>query len=471
VFVVVNVNGVAAVPGAIELVPPPAAGSITFNGADNPFLKAVAPNTVVPTTSAYPGNCTNFGPRSDLSADVALEPVGTVIATTTGQKTGFRLTPLDCGAMAVVRITVSGTVRTFVIPQDANVNGIPDILEAVTCPSTAPCPTGREDNDVGPVAGSPVGDGLAAFDEYRCCIVSGEFQPADPRRRDFFVHIANPQCLPSPPAGTDLATYFLGSTQSLLGGGPKVFPTDQTPLTANLATVLSASQVHLLGHRPGLTSYKTDEWVDNFVSYSDRTGFVYDPATDGPISDRQINRNALYPIVDAATGRRVQKGLRIVECLDASTLTTLGFASIGNLNGVGAGHGNAVIYSQRVAQYVTNLVVQGEGRALRYFGFASGSWIALFTSGRPPGQPDIDLVVSKALQFYTSMEGGHAGRLTPTVEGTRRTSYGYHHAPGTGSNLDQSIINTRDKSTSGFNSFYIPLFYNGSDLSNFRLKD
>jgi hypothetical protein len=471
VFIVVNVNGVATVPASIQLVPPPTPANIVFNGTDNPFLKAVPPNTVVPTTSAYPGNCMNFGSPTDLSADATLDTAGTIIATVTGQKTGFRLTPLDCGAMAVVRVTVGTTLQTFIVPQDSNVNGIPDVVEAIICPLTSPCPTGREDNDAGPVAGSPVGDGIAAFDEYRCCIVSGEFQPADPRRRDLFVHIANPQCLPSPPAGTDLTAFFLASTQSLLGGGPKVFPTDRTALTANLANVLSASQVHLLGHRPGLTNYKTNEWVDNFVSFSETTGFVYDLATDGAVSDRQINRNAIYPILDITTGRRIQKGLRIVECLDASTLTTLGFASIGRLNGISAGQGNAVIYSQRIVQYITNLVLQGEGRALRYFAFANGAWTALFVSGRPPAQTDIDLVVSKAMQFYTSMEGGHVGRLTPTTEGSNRTSYGYHHAPGTGSNLDQAIINTRDKSTSGFNSFYIPLFYNGSDLTNFRLKD
>jgi hypothetical protein len=471
VFIVVNVNGAATIPTSIQLVPPPAPANIVFNGTDNPFLKAVSSNTAVPTTSAYPGNCMNFGSPTDLSVDATLDPAGTVIATVTGQKTGFRLTPLDCGAMAVVRVTVGTTLQTFIVPQDSNVNGIPDVLEAIVCPSTSPCPTGREDNDAGPVAGSPVGDGIAAFDEYRCCIVSGEFQPADPRRRDFYVHIANPQCLPAPPPGSDLATYFLSSTQSLLGGGQKVFPTDRTPLTVNLANVLSASQVHLLGHRPGLTNYKTNEWVDNFATYSEQTGFVYDAGTDGAVSDRQINRNAIYPVLDATTGRRTQKGLRIVECLDTSSLTTLGFASIGLLNGTGAGHGNAVVYTQRIVQYITNLVQQGETRALRYFAFVNGAWTVLFVSGRPPAQDAVDLVVSKAMQYYTSMEGGHAGRLTPTVEGTKRTSYGYHHAPGTGSNLDQAIINTRDKSTSGFNSFYIPLFYNGSDLTNFRLKD
>src|SRR5262245_12830740 len=332
VFITVNVNGAATIPTSIQLVPPPPPDKIVFNGTDNPFLKVVPPNTVVPTTSAYPGNCTNYGSRSDLSADATLDPAGIIITTVTGPRTGFRLTPLDCGAMAVVRVTVSNSVQTFIVPRDSNVNGIPDALEATLCPASSPCPTGREDNDAGPVAGSPVGDGLAAFDEYRCCIVSGEFQPADPRRRDFFVHVANPQCLPPPPSGVDLATYFLSSTQSLLGGGPKVFPTDKTALIANLANVLSTAQAHLLGHRPGLTNYKTDEWVDNFLSFSETTGFVYDSATDGAVSDRQINRNAIYPILDVTTGRRVQKGLRIVECLDASNLGTLGFASIGRLN-------------------------------------------------------------------------------------------------------------------------------------------
>ena len=65
------------------------------------------------------------------------------------------------------------------------------------------------------------------------------------------------------------------------------------------------------------------------------------------------------------------------------------------------------------------------------------------------------------------MEMGHSVSLTPSLEGTNRTSYGYHHAPGTGSNLDQTITTKLDKS--GFNNFYIPLFYNSGDQASFQL--
>ena len=74
------------------------------------------------------------------------------------------------------------------------------------------------------------------------------------------------------------------------------------------------------------------------------------------------------------------------------------------------------------------------------------------------------------MKYYVAHELAHSTRLTPTVEGTRQTSYGYHHAPGTGSVMDQTITQKIDKSTSGFNSFYIPSTYNGSDQSSYNLQ-
>ena len=106
-------------------------------------------------------------PARRVQVEALLDPGGTVMATATGSKTGFRLTPHDCGAMAVIRVTAGGAVHTFIVPQDSNVNGIPDVVEAVVCPPSSPCPTGREDTDVGPVIDSPVGDGIAAFDDLR----------------------------------------------------------------------------------------------------------------------------------------------------------------------------------------------------------------------------------------------------------------------------------------------------------------
>src|SRR5438445_680380 len=94
VFVVFNVQGVVTAPTSLALVPPPT--NPVFNGTTNPFL-------VPPKTSAYPGNCTNYG--SDTTADydfnTTAEPV-------TASINGFRLTPRDCGGMAVVSATLNG---------------------------------------------------------------------------------------------------------------------------------------------------------------------------------------------------------------------------------------------------------------------------------------------------------------------------------------------------------------------------
>jgi hypothetical protein len=77
-------------------------------------------------------------------------------------------------------------------------------------------------------------------------------------------------------------------------------------------------------------------------------------------------------------------------------------------------------------------------------------------------------VMSQAMKFYVAHELAHSTRLTPTVEGTNKTSYGYHHAPGTGSVMDQTIVQKVDSKS---NSFYIPSLYNGNDQSNYKIHD
>src|SRR5207245_11645496 len=108
VFVVFNFQGVVTAPSSPPtLVPPPA--NPVFDGTTNTFLSP-------PTTSAYPGNCTNYG--SDTGADYAFSAIAESV---TLSIQGYRLTPNDCGGMAVVRASFSdGHEYTFIVPQDTN---------------------------------------------------------------------------------------------------------------------------------------------------------------------------------------------------------------------------------------------------------------------------------------------------------------------------------------------------------------
>src|SRR5213596_3235551 len=76
----VVVNGATGTPALV----PPAAGPFTFPGTTNPFLLAL-------TTSAYPGQCTNFG--SGTEADFTLESSATTLQTSpTTSVVGYKLT-------------------------------------------------------------------------------------------------------------------------------------------------------------------------------------------------------------------------------------------------------------------------------------------------------------------------------------------------------------------------------------------
>jgi hypothetical protein len=447
VYVTFNVLGLAATPASVALRPPPA--TPVFNGTTNPFL------TLPPTTSAYPGRCTNFGSSTDLTPDYTFSATGTRILNT--PRTGFALTSQDCGGMAVVQATITSPAAAagtylFVIPQDSNRNGIPDIWEAKFCPSNS-CATGQEDADAGPVAGAPTGDGIAAFDEYRGFIVSGVHVPADPRQRDVFVHVVRGQC----------------GSGSFLGGGTQTFPNDGTGLLDSLGTLVPGTQIHLIGQDPSNT---TEEWVDRFVSFSQQTGFQYlSPVTNTitatpPVDDRRINKNAIFPrgITNPVPGGGlIHKGLRLTECLDASASAPLGTTGIGTPTGPDA----SLLYTRRIVNYINLLIDNGAGRALKVFAFQTGNWVS---KTKADGTVDRDFVISQAMKFYASHELAHSLKLTPTIEGTNQVSYGYHHAPGTGSVMDQTIVQKIDKSTTGFNSFYIPSQYNGNDAMSYKTQ-
>lgn len=409
---------------------------IVVNGSTAP-PSLVLPPTATPladrTTSAYPGNCTNFG--TDTGPDFTfntLTPVSTPVGI------GYSLTSNDCGGMAVIQV---GTEK-FIIPRDLNLNGIADSWEATFCPGNT-CPTGKEDLDSS--AGNPAtGDGIAAFDEYRGFIVSGTHVRTDPRQKDLFVHLVNPQCLP--------AASLLTTTTFATG----------IPLFTSVNTLISGNQIHALGYTPNAANGKTDEWFDDFHHYSAADGIRFgDGTTSTPsVDDRWVTRNRVYSTDSAGKPLPRQKGLRIIECLDTSAPSLLGFASLRSPNGLDS---FSIVFTQRVVDYLTNTLgaTCTVAAPCSYSTFQNGVWTTPVTIS----QNDL---IARAIEFYLAMEIGHTIQLTPTVEGTAKTSYGYHHAPGTGSNLDQAIVNKVSSRTG--NTFYIPLLYSTSDQQNFLLK-
>ncbi len=396
----------------------------------------------VPRTSAYPGQCTNFSNPPTLAADFQ---DFTLI--------GSQLTSTDCGGTAVIK--VNGTY-TFVLPKDSDADGMPDIWEDKYCPLSDPtlpdvtCLTNDVDIDTGPVSTSPCCDGIANLDEYRGFIVSGSHIRTDPRQKDLFVHLVNPQC------GID----------SLLGGGTITYPTDGLPLFGNTNTLISATQVHLLGYSPGANHSTTNEWADRFVSYNEATQkFTYDNGTNSPPQDdRQINKNALFPKPDIFTGSTIQRGLRITECLAPEvvdpTHPILGSAGWGSANGPD----NALIYTKRISDEIDRLIGLGGVRPLKLSP----------CDGSIPRATAREELISMTIRYILAMELGHAVRLTPTTEGTKQVSYSYHHAPGTCSNLDLELVNkvsSKETGSTAANTFYIPQVYNSNDQGSFRIKN
>jgi hypothetical protein len=446
------VNGLAS--PTISLVCPESAGSPCPDATAtvNPIA------SVTLKTSAYPGRCTNFdnpSPLTRFSSDFQLS--------------GNNLTSNDCGGMAVIRVTATSpaTDLTFILPQDNNFNGIPEIWESIFCPGTpSTCPRGNEDNDAS-ASNLNNGDGIAAFDEYRGFIVSGTHVRTDPRQKDLFVHPVNPQCL----ATFALNTNPLSSTASFVGGGTTTFATGDT-FFGNVNT-LSGVQVRRLGYTANATNYTTNEWIDRFAAYSVQaqdtgtalgtvSGFVFRDASSNltqtpPLDDRQINKNAVYPVA----GTTIQKGLRVIECVVNDTSTTMGVATLGSPNG----GDNAIIYTQRIVNNYATLGATSGAANLCYQTYQGASLT-------PTASITHSQLMAKAIEFTAAMEIGHSIVLTPTnTEGATKkiaSPYGYHHAPQTGSNLDQAIVN-KPAATCG-NLFQIPTNYNTDDLMNFKLK-
>jgi hypothetical protein len=494
--VYVVVNGSTTAP---TLVPPVLGVSLPLGlGIANPFVIAL-------TTSAYPGKCTNFGSGTD--ADFTLGASTTLQISSTTSVVGYQLTPNDCGGMAVVQV---GTLK-FILPKDGTAtvpaNGIPEVWENLFGGNLDP----SADIDIGPVAGSPCCDGIATFDEYRGFIVSGKQIRTDPKQKNVFLHLVNPadfisgvpvaspscgaSCfgggtttypIPSAPAatltlgaggifttsaGVFTTAHAQGEIIGNTGGRAQIiavtsptsvtvnitqpFPSGTTSLGqgswqlreslfANVYTAIAPERVHLLGYAPGATNYRTTEWVDNFTSV---TPSQILNITDS-VTDAVVNANRVYGAA--------QKGMRVMEGLNVDLPSTLGWAyGIGSPNQAG----NVILFAQRIINYITSLIPIGSTLKYSTASLVNGAW-----TWSTPIVVDQNFILSKAFQFYTGMEVFHSLDLTPDVQGTSKTSYGHHFAPGTGDCLDQAITTT---SKSGTVTFYIPSLCGSADQSQF----
>ena len=400
---------------------------IVVNGLANPTLSLVfdptkAANPVANatlTTSAYPGVCTNFG--SDTGPDYTL--------------VGNNLTSNDCGGMAVIVVNPGNLF--FIIPADDDFDGMPNIYEAKYCapgPAAKTCLMPAADIDTGPVS-SPlqVGDGIANFDEYRGFIVSGVHVRTNPLIKDLFVLPVNTQCAS-------------GTQTSLLGGGAITFVTGNA-LLGNVNTLISQTQIHPLGYTAGAPNGPPDEWVDNFISLSINAKgvqvFTYNAA--GTTADRRINKNALYPVA----GNTIQKGLRIIECLDTKFASPVGFAAFGSPN---AGNGAATIFTQRIVNFIDGQIAADVNKPLQYRTYQNGAWTAYAPITR-------EALIAVSFEFYLAMEIGHAVRL--------HSSSSYHTASGSGSNLDIEMQIKADTAL----KFSIPFLFNSTQQTNFKVKN
>ena len=384
-------------------------------------------------TSAYPGRCANFPSQpDDPFDDFTLN--------------GDILTPYDNGGMAVVTVTVGTNTFTFVLPQDDDLDGIPNIYEKQYCPA-GDC-VRADDIDAGPDTASPTGDGWTNMDEYRGWRVSEEYVRGNPLVKDYFLHLeAAPQC-----------TGTAGSFGSLVDLS-FFFGSDLTDLFVNANTL--GVKIHPIA---------TDEWVDNFVSYDKDYGVSLN--ADGPITDRQINKNAIALLEDPASS--VVKGVRVIQCLDLKALSPLGLADKNPPNLSYNSNGNAILFIHRIVNSMLNMISAGGERRIKYYTYEGGSWAEkkIFPAPSPIDVNDdsVKSIIKIALAWYFAHEAfEHAFDVTSTAEGTRKVSYGYHHADGSGTNVDVKFVNVVDKKESDFNKFYIPKYHGISDEREMRV--
>jgi hypothetical protein len=434
---------------------------IAVNNAVTPVTITLLPSSMpdpVPTktltTSAYPGQCTNFGSGDEQDFTSALS------------NGLFQLVPTDCGGMAVLEVTgndVSGAQFTYryIVPADTDFDGVSDNYEKLYCtqyaaddPLRLTCLDATADEDTSPEGDmSPKGDGIAVRDEARGFRVKGEYIQTAPGVKDLFVHFVDqPQCMDTAGASPVSLVDFFGD--------------DLSPLFTNAANVYTGIQVHLIN---------SDEWVDKFDGFDgDNVQYSSDA---GPLDDRRVCPNALVP---TPVNSNPPKGIRLIECLDSFQNSPLGLAlKKAPPDGLERNDGNTVIFTQRIWNYHRNTFDIGGSRGLQYYTFENGEWNLIEEFGPAPvggsltdylNNTGTKRIIQELFAFYAVHETiGHPTDLTPTVESTRKESYGYHHADGTGSSLDIKITQVIDRKTSGFNKFYIPKSFNLGDKREIRL--
>jgi len=410
-------------------------------------LVDAVPNPIIQkafATSAYPGECTNSGTSTARDYDLVEN----------------LLTSYDNGGMAAVVVNVGGTDYRFIIPQDTNFDGIPDVYENQYGGIGA---LARDaDIDTGPDPSSRVGDGFANIDEYRGFRVKGKYIRGDPTKKDLFVHLVEDTLQCTATAGTftgqsgtvSLATFFPG-------------PLDlSSPLYMNVNTLVPAVQVHLIDD---------NEWVSNFSSYDkDRLVILKDTAAESATTDRWINKNAIVPLGDKdSSNRYFVKGVRIIQCLDLKALSPLGRSAKSPPDLFDKDNGNAVLFVHRIVKSMLNAIKAGGTRRMKYFTYEGNAWSLKSTLPAPSSStnpsvtdPNVQSIMQIAFAWYLAHEAlEHSYDVTVATEGT----YGYHHADGSGTNVDIKIVNKVDSKASGYNNFYIPKYHGTSDKQQMRV--
>jgi hypothetical protein len=391
------------------------------------------------------------------------------------------LTATDCGGFAVVRVTITTApagIYTFVVPQDGDpsyaatdvrsANGIPADWEAQFCPSTFPCPTGREDADLASGVAGSTGDLRAALDEYRGTMVGGVLRRTDPRRKDGFFFVVQPRCVGagagpvSDPAKAQLTRL----------AGPSMYPraVDGT-LFDHVKTLLGSSETHVLAARsfPQLnevagTAWRSSEMVDRFQDYEVATGVVLEAS--GAADDRWVAKNAIYPFAHKP------KAIRIIECVAPPSTPFLPPAQA-PISGSLEAEGYVVLNTHKMIDVITQKIAGGGTRTLKLSTFQAGKWIraqavgttlAATLAGQGSGDPTVqahrDVLIGQYFKRTLAHEAGHNGSLEPPAVG--------HATDFSGLYLSSSItVNP----TSSSNVFYIESAtesYTTTDRSSFR---
>lgn len=440
------------------------------------------------SSTARPGTCTNTGSPLDLSDDFA--PIAN----------GNELTARDCGGSAVVQ---SSSGKQYKLLPDLDTDGVPDwyefqesaALSSAQCPNRLTCINATDDLEL-LGANQNSGDGFAAIDEHRGFMVSGVQVRTKTTQKDVFEILVNPQCSKVNdlgPTGTSRSASLIGRAS---GQSHTIYPVDGTPLFRNVLNLGgSAAPIadRLLGYSEGgINPQNTTEWVDNFAGFVNGT-VTYKTGTDGAFSDRQVNQNAISPI-------GIHKAIRIIECVDNSAFSPMGFALFPP--GIQVGHPdedtNSIIFTQRiwhdyervlstagsrgvVSKYKTcALAIPPPSACVFYQTYTHSATSTTPTTATstytpvggatcpggatPPCRIDRNFIVSKYIQWVLAMEKGHSVALIPEIQ---IAQYGPHFAPASGDNLDQRIV-VKDGKTGVIYS--IPFAFGSKSNDCFQLK-